>query len=205
MINIIIADDHPIFIDGLKTVLTDVPDIIITGEAQNGKQVLELVETKPADIILLDINMPKMDGIDTAKAIKNNSSHIKIIMLTQFGEKRFLRKCMEIGVEGYLLKDCGKEELINTIRKVFDGGFQFTSKNSNNSGLYSFQNSNNHISEKEKQVLKLIAEEKCNPDIAKVMTISVNTVKTYRERLMIKSGTKTTAGLILWAVKHNLL
>ena len=118
MINLIIADDHPIFIDGLKTVLADVPDINITGEAQNGKQVIELLEYKQADVVLLDIRMPEMDGIETAKEIKKRYPHVKIIILTQFGEKCLVKNFMELGVDGYLLKDCSQQDLINAIKTV---------------------------------------------------------------------------------------
>ncbi|MEZ5198507.1 MAG: response regulator transcription factor [Bacteroidales bacterium] len=208
MINLIITDDHPIFIDGLKTVLSNVTGIAIVGEALNGKQLLELLEDSLADIVLLDINMPEMDGLETAQIVKQQYSYVKIIMLTQFGEKRFIKKCMEMGVEGYLLKDCEKQELIKAIIAVYMGGIFYNANCQPESGFFApVVDDHNpfHISEKEKQVLKLIAEEKCNTEIAKKMSISINTVKTYRERLMLKSGTKNTAGLMYWAVKNKLL
>ncbi len=201
MINLIIADDHPIFIDGLKTVLADVPDINITGEAQNGKQVIELLEYKQADVVLLDIRMPEMDGIETAKEIKKRYPHVKIIILTQFGEKCLVKNFMELGVDGYLLKDCSQQDLINAIKTVNNGGTWFEIHNKINITTLDKPK----ISKREKEVLKLIAREKCSKEIATELKLSVNSVHTYRERLLAKAGVKNTAGLIYWATKNNLI
>jgi DNA-binding NarL/FixJ family response regulator len=206
MINIIIADDHPMFIDGVRTVLADVPDIRIAGEALNGLQALELLNTTHADIVLLDINMPVMDGLQTAESIKQRYKNIKIIMLTQYDEKGFIKRCKALGVEGYLLKDCEKQILVNAIHLVYCGGTLYGTKNSNNNG-YAVPNLNNKelITEKEKQLLMLITEEKCNEEIARKLCISANTIKKRRDRLLAKAGVKNTAGLIYWAMKNNLL
>ncbi|MEZ5195661.1 MAG: response regulator transcription factor [Bacteroidales bacterium] len=174
----------------------------------NGRKLLECLKTHQPDIVLLDINMPEMDGLETAQIVKQQYRNIKIIMLTQFGEKRFMKKCMEMGVEGYLLKDCEKQELIKAIIAVYMGGIFYNANYQPESEFFApviDDHNPFHISKKEKQVLKLIAEEKCNTEIAKKMSISINTVKTYRERLMLKSGTKNTAGLMYWAVKNKLL
>jgi DNA-binding NarL/FixJ family response regulator len=206
MIKIFIVDDHPMFIDGVKTVLLDVPDIQIAGEALNGKDALELLNTIHADIVLLDINMPVMDGLQTAELIKQTFKNVKVIMLTQYDEKRFSQKCFEMGVKGYLLKDCEKHDLVNAIKIVFNGGIQYCTKQGHNNG-YAVPNLNNkeRITEKEKQLLMLIAEEKCNDEIARKLDISSNTIKKRRDRLMAKAGVKNTAGLIYWAMKNNLL
>ena len=208
MIKLIITDDHPIFIDGLKTVLANIPDIAIIGEAMNGKKLLELLKTKQPDIVIMDINMPEMDGLDAAQIIKQQYNDVKIIMLTQFGEKRFMKKCMEMDVEGYLLKECEKQELLKAIVTVYMGGVHYDANSKPDNDLFkpeSDEHKNFHISEKEKQVLELIAQENCNQEIAKILGISIHTIKTYRERLMVKSGTKNTAGLMYWAVKNRLL
>jgi DNA-binding NarL/FixJ family response regulator len=205
MINLIIADDHPIFIDGLKTTLEGVTGITITGEAANGTQVLELLETQAANIVLLDINMPELDGIETAKIIKEKYPHIKVIMLTQYDEKGFINKCKALGVEGYLLKDCDKQILVNAIHLVYKGGTLYGTKNSNNNGFEIPGKNNQMITEKETQVLKLLAEEYCNADIARELKIEVNTVKTYKERLKQKAGVRTAIGLVKWAIENNLI
>jgi DNA-binding NarL/FixJ family response regulator len=205
MINLIIADDHPIFIDGLKTVLADVSDIQIAGEALNGKQVLELLKTVAADIVLLDIKMPELDGIETARLIKKKYINLKMIMLTQFGEKRFITKCLEIGVQGYLLKDSGKDELTKALKTVYEGGswFKFNSPSLND--LYSAESNLPKLTANELKVLKLIVNERCNNDIAQLLNIEVNTVKSYKERPKEKTGSTTIIGLVRWAVENNMV
>ena len=204
MINIVIADDHPMFIDGVKTVLADVPDIHIAGEALNGLQVLELLNTTPADIVLLDINMPVMDGLQTAEAIKQRYKNVKIIMLTQFGERGLVRKCMEMGAEGYLLKDCTKDVLISAIRTVNkrDTFYKF-----NNGSIINekCKKENQKLTTRELQVLRLMVKDMNYWEITKELRISIYAVRTYRDRLLTKTGTSTIAGLVQWANDNEVL
>ena len=201
MIDIIIADDHPIFIDGIKTTLADITDINIAGEALNGIGVLKILKNQVVDVVLLDIRMPEMDGIATAKEIKKRYPHVKIIMLTQFGEKSLVKKCMELGVDGYLLKVCSQQDLINAIKTVDNGGTWFEIHNKINVTNIDKPK----LSKREKEVLKFIAREKCSKEIATELKLSVNSVNTYRKRLLAKAGVKNTAGLIYWATKNNLI
>ncbi len=203
MINIVIADDHPIFIDGIKTALKDEQEISIIGEALNGKQVLELLKYKKADIILLDINMPEMDGLETAEAIKRRFPKVKVIMLTQYNEKRLVKKCLDLGVESYLLKDCGKPELIKAIRSIASGGIWFQANGRKNGYGDYLRNDLPALTKNELLVLKMMASEFCNSEIAKEMNISINTVRSYKERLKQKSGSRTSVGLIKWAVENG--
>jgi DNA-binding NarL/FixJ family response regulator len=192
------------FIDGVKTVLADVPDIQITGEALNGKQVLELLKTIPADIVLLDINMPELDGIETARFIKKSYNQVKIIMLTQFGERGFVRKCIEIGVEGYLLKDCSKEELISAIRTVKMGNtlYKFNNSSVNNDKC---KKDIQKLTQRELQVIRLMVRDMTYWEITKELRISIYAVRTYRDRLLTKTGTSTIAGLVQWANDNEVL
>ncbi|MBN2172940.1 MAG: response regulator transcription factor [Bacteroidales bacterium] len=204
MIRLIIADDHPIFIDGLKTVLMFEPDIKIIGEAQNGKQVLELLERCIADIALLDIRMPVLDGIETAKIVKSKYKKIKIIILTQFGDRGFIRKCNEIGVDGYLLKDCSKDELVDAIKIVYNEGTYYKIKGSiatNSKEKFEAK----LLSKRENQVLHLLLKDKNCEEIGAELGLKTNTIRTYRERLMSKAGVKTIASLIHWAGSNDLL
>lgn len=204
MIKLIIADDHPIFIDGLKTILEPAPEICIVGEALNGIQLLKLLKTKKADIVLLDINMPKMDGLEAAQHIKQQHSNVKIIMLTQFGDKGFVKKCVDIGVDGYLLKDSDQKELIEAIKVVYKNGtyFKINTGKQNSKGL---EIESIQLSNREKQVLKLLTEDKRCKEIAKELYLKNTTVRTYRNRLMIKAGVSTIAGLIHWADNNGLI
>ncbi len=206
MIKLILADDQPIYLDGLKTILAGVPGITITGEALNGKKALDLLEKEPADVVLLDINMPVMDGLQTAEAIKHTYKNVKIIMLTQYDDKKFMKKCKEMGVEGYLLKDCGKSELLNAIRNIYNGGTQYIAGNGDNNSFPVPDILNKlQITGQEHEGLKLMASEYCNADIARKLNIEINTVKTYKDRLKMKAGVKTTIGLIKWAIENGLI
>jgi DNA-binding NarL/FixJ family response regulator len=206
MINLLIADDHPIYLDGLRTVLADVEDISIVAEARNGLEVLEILKTKPIDIVLLDINMPEMDGIECAKQISQSGQKTKVIMLTQYNERRFINK-LEKHIDGYLLKDVDKNTLVQAIRVAnignkcfFDPKLESVHKEKFRD---SFLNSYN-ISEREKEVLLFICKEMTTNEIAKTIAVSPSTVETYRERLLNKTGSKNLAGLVKWAVENKL-
>jgi len=206
MINIIIADDHKIFIEGIRTTLSDVDDINIVGQALNGKQLLELLRKVKADVVLLDINMPVMDGLQAAAVMKKDFNAVKIIMLTQYGEKRFIKKCEEIGAKGYLLKDCTKNVLIDTIRNVYNGGKHYSAGDDFNNGFPVPDLLNDvQISCKEKEVLELLTEEKNTGEIAKELKICNTTVKEYKERMFWKTGTKSIGGLIAWALRKRII
>jgi len=206
MINIIIADDHRIFIDGIRTALQGVEGINIIAEAHNGKQVLELLRTVPIDEVLLDINMPEMDGLEAARHIKEDFRHVKVIMLTQYDDRGFIKWCKKMGVEGYLLKDCDPGFMSHAIRLVFEGGTVFGTKNGNSNRFPVPDLLNKiQITGQEHEVLKLMASEYCNADIARELNIEINTVKTYKDRLKTKAGVKTTIGLIKWAIENGLI
>jgi DNA-binding NarL/FixJ family response regulator len=207
MINLLIADDHPIYLDGLRTVLADVEDINIMAEARNGLEVLEILKTKPIDIVLLDINMPEMDGIECAKKINQNSYKAKIIILTQYNEPRFIKK-LEKYIDGYLLKDTDKNTLVQAIRITHFGEKCFFNPETGDSHKENFVDSflnSFHISEREKDVLKLICKEMTTKEIAQKLTISPSTVETYRDRLLNKTGAKNMAGLAVWAVGNKMV
>ncbi len=202
MIKIIIADDHQIFIDGVKSVLKNVKTISIVGEALNGKQVLRLLDNLDVDIVLLDINMPILDGLETAAIIQKQYKNVKTIILSQFNDRGFIRRAIKYGVSGYLLKTCSKEELISALQNIHQGGNFFNIKNSFEEKLYIEKII---LSTREKQVLNYLAKEYSSKEIADKMGIGFNSVRTYRERLMIKAGVRNTAGLIYWAVMNNLI
>lgn len=205
-IKIAIADDHPFMIDGIKTVLADSPEIQIVGEANNGLEIIEIVKTKKPDLVLLDIRMPELDGIEAAKILKRRIGDIKIIIMTQFDERSLIRRCQKIGVEGYLLKDCGKSELIEAIHKVNKGGLHF-SINKSNATLQTtrIKSKDTILSSREIEVLLLMANDKNCNEIARELGLNESTIRTYRQRLLKKSGTNTYSGLISWAYNQKLI
>jgi len=206
-IRLIIADDHQLMIDGIKTALSDCSEVKIIGEASNGNEVIEIVKTNKPDVILLDIRMPKMDGIEAAKILKKQFRDVKIIILSQYGEKGFIRRCQQIGVEGYLLKDCGKGELIKTINHVYNGGVFFNISNTDTDNEYAstFRNLDSLVSNRELETLKLLVKDFTVDQIAVELDIEVSTIKTYKQRLKQKSGTNTLSGLISWAYQNRII
>lgn len=205
-VKIIIADDQPIYIDGIKKILNNVNEISIIGEALNGNQLLNLIKLKKPHLVLLDISMPIMDGLEAARIIKDKHKSIKVIILTIYDYKGFIKRCQAIGVEGYLLKDCGKQELLKAINTVCNGGVYYCVNKSQSNKIPPPPVVNSKkikLSSREKEVLLLMANDNNCFEIAFELNISESTVRTYKQRLMIKSGTNTLSGLISWAYNHK--
>ncbi len=205
-IKIAIADDHPLMIDGIKTALSDTPEIEIIGEASNGLEIIEVVKTKKPDLVLLDIRMPELDSIDAAKILKKQYEELKIIMLTQYGDRRFIKHCQEIGVDGYLLKDCGKQELEKAIKIVYNGGLYFIIGNNLNDYFNTGINDpKSLITPRELEVLELFSKDFTSEQAAEKLGIKTSSIKTFRQRLLSKTSTLTLSGLISWAYQNNIL
>lgn len=209
MINVLIADDHQIIIDGLKTILDDAEDINITAEAKDGYQVIKVLEENPdIHVILMDINMPKLDGLDCTRQVHKRFPDVKVIALTQYSEKRFVKRMIKNGAYGYILKDSDRDILIKAIRQVNEGekyfcdrlSFQLASqelKMQDTKSLFP------KLSERETEILKLICKEFSSHEIAEQLFISFHTVESHRANLMLKAGAKNTAGLVRWAVEND--
>ena len=211
MINILVADDHQLLIDGIKSTLAGVEDIRVVAEANNGYEVLEkLASGIEADIILMDINMPKLDGLNCTKMVLKDFPDIRIIALSQFDEKRFVKQMVKNGASGYLLKDVGKDELLLAIRAVYNGENYYFDQVSvseinkemrKEAGYTLFPN----LTERESEILVLISKGFSTQQIADMLFISINTVETHRAHLIDKADVKNTAGLIRWAALNALL
>jgi DNA-binding NarL/FixJ family response regulator len=213
-IKVIIADDHALFRTGVKTSLAFYHDIEFMGEAENGMQLLNMVKFLKPDIILLDIQMPIMDGIATLPELKKILPEVKIIMLTMNDDVSMISRLMEIGANSYLTKNSDSETIYQAIRTCYENEF-FFNEYTNKAMLAGLRNKKNEaispfadeadLSEKEINVLKLMCEEKSTKEIADLVDISPRTVEAIRDRLKIKTGAKSTAGLILYAVKHGIV
>ncbi len=211
MIKILVADDHQLLIDGIRSTLDNVDDIRIVAEANNGEQVLDKLKEVDVDVVLLDINMPVMDGLECCKLIKSQFPETKVIALSQYNEKRFIRRMVKNGAKGYVLKDTDREELTEAIKQVCAGGTYFSKKLSfdlianeankkdNNTKLFP------KLSTREHQVLKLICQEYNTQEIADALFISHYTVEGHRTSLLNKSGAKNIAGLVKWAIENELV
>jgi DNA-binding NarL/FixJ family response regulator len=211
MINILIADDHQLLIDGIKAALAGLPDINVTAEAYNGYQVLEKLEAGLAvDIILMDINMPKLDGLSATKMVHKKFPGIKVIALSQYDEKRFVKQMVKNGAAGYLLKDSSREVLEKAIRTVQNGENYFCDRLSMRliSQELKMEDTKSlfpKLTEREVEILRLIGHELSSQEIADKLFISFHTVESHRANLMSKAGVKNTAGLIRWATENDFL
>jgi len=209
-INIIIVDDHQMFLEGLSALLENVNDFKLIDTLENGKQVFPIIDTTSIDIIVTDINMPEMDGIELSKKIKQQYPYIKTLILSTHSDINMIQKCIKNGVDGYLLKNAEKEELITAIKEIYKGEKYFSQSVKDDYMNSVFTNSKNtdplvQLSRREKEVLKLITEEYTAQEIADKLFISQNTVNTHRKNLLSKLNAKNTAGLVMYAVQNGLL
>jgi len=208
-IRIIIADDHQLFRNGLKILLSAFPDFEIAGEASNGEEFLKIIRNTSADIALMDINMPELDGIEATKRSLRLCPRINIIALSMYGEEEYYYKMVDAGAKGFLLKDSDISEVREAILSVNKGGSYFSQEL-----LYHVIQKIKHrenetksanLSKREKEILLKICEGLSNQEIAESLFISKRTVDKHRANLLGKTNSKNTASLILFAIKHKLI
>jgi len=211
MINILIADDHQLLIDGIKATLAGIEDLKIVAEVYNGYQVIEKLDSGlPVDVILMDINMPKLDGLNCTKMVHKKYPEVRIIALSQYDEKRFVKQMVKNGASGYLLKDSGKDVLVKAIRTVHGGESYFCERLSlrlinQELKMEDTKSLFPKLTEREIEILRLIGKELSSQEIADKLFISFHTVESHRANLMSKAGVKNTAGLIRWATENDFL
>jgi DNA-binding NarL/FixJ family response regulator len=208
MIRLIVADDHPVIIDGIKTILEREKDIVILNTVNNGEQLLESLEKEKPDLILMDINMPGINGIEATKKISSGYPEIRILAFSQYKEKRFVKQILKSGANGYLLKSSAADELIRALHMVMDGGMYLSAdlpnifdEKSKRRSDYLFPD----LTKREIDVLRCICEEKNTQEIADTLFISPHTVESHRANLLLKVGAKNTAGLVKWAVENEVV
>lgn len=209
-INLLIADDHTMFLQGIISLLDKESNIKIVDKAVNGNEALEIIKKGDVDFIILDISMPEMDGIELSKILKKQHPNIKILIVTTHSNVMVISRLIRIGVNGYLLKNAAKEELLKAINIIATGQNYFTEeleeKYISNSSKIEKQVSNlTELSSREKEILVLIANEYNTAEIAEKTFISLNTVNTHRRNLLSKLNAKNTAGLVKYAVENGLV
>lgn len=213
IIKYIIADDHRIFRQGLRFALADDHKLKLIGEAENGVDLLRLMKTQPTDVVLLDLKMPEMDGIEVTKTIRSLYPDTKILMLTTYDDESLILHLMGLGVNGYLLKNAEPDEIKKAIHVVYENNNYFNDLVSNTM-LKTILNKNIsrlkakeeiHLSEREKEVLKYICQELTTVEIAAKVFLSPRTVEGIRTSLIEKTGVRNTAGLVLYALKSDIL
>jgi DNA-binding NarL/FixJ family response regulator len=206
-IKLFIADDHQIFIDGIKALLQNADNIEIIGEATNGKQVMEKLEELDPHIILMDIGMPELNGIETAKMVSAKYPAIKIIALTMYEDNNRVVKMLKAGAKGYVLKNTTRQELLQAIQTVAVGGVHYSAQAVVNT-LQNIADKNTNpvanLTEREIEIIRLIVRSMTNKEIADQLSISELTVNTHRKNAMRKLEIRNTAGLVKFAMDNHL-
>lgn len=209
MIRVLIADDHAIVREGLKQIVADTPDIVVAGEAKDGHEALDAISKKDYDVVLLDISMPGMSGLDVLKQLRSQKPHLRILILSIYPEEQYAVRTLKAGASGYLTKDSAPDELVGAIRNVFAGG-TYVSRSLGEklaAGLKLDANKPPHeaLSDREFQVMRMLASGKRGKEIAEELLLSVKTVSTYRRRVLDKLGIKNNSALIRYAMQNHLL
>lgn len=207
MIKVFIVDDHPVVIEGIHSLLMNEKDIAWVGQAMNAASCVGFFVNNTADVVLMDISMPGMDGVELCAVMKEKYPGIFILGLSTFNQGLYIKKMMENGASGYILKNSSKEELIKAIHTVHDGGIYFSGEAGQ--ALAEYQKSSRTelplLTPREKEILELIAEGYTNPQIAEKIFLSQFTVDSHRKNLLAKLNVKNTASLIRLAVEHKLI
>lgn len=211
-IKLLLADDHHLFLDGLLSLFVKEKDISVADVANNGTDALQFALSGNYDICLLDISMPKMDGIEVCKRIIEGKPDQKIIMLTTYDDEGIISEMIHRGVKGYLLKNCSKTQLLEAIRTVASGKSYFTDEahkaimaNSSRGATKGRKKETPLLTAREIEIVQLLSREFTNEKIASELNISYRTVETHRKNIMHKTGAHNLAGLLNYAYKNGIV
>ena len=212
-IKIAIADDYKIFREGLKVGLSADENLEVLLEADNGEDLLKSLETQSPDVIIMDLKMPIMDGLEATKAVRKKYPSIKVLVVSMYDDDKFIIHLMENGANGYLLKNAEPDEIRRSIYAVHENGYYFNDlvnkallkKLVLKNNLKPSFNQNIELTEREQEVLKLICEEKTAAEIGKQIFLSPRSVEGIRQRLIEKVGVRNSAGLVMFAVKNGFV
>ncbi|MDT0552841.1 response regulator transcription factor [Urechidicola vernalis] len=215
-IKVHIADDHMVLIDGIKAVLKTDEEIDVVGSSLNGEDVIEWYKSNKSDVLVLDINMPKVDGIGVLQEFSNQTSRPRIVVLSSYDDIKLVKEVLKIGADGFLAKKCAGEQIVQAIKTVHNGE-QYFSEGVQQKIVSLFSGADNEskqaqdgvfvssITDRELSILKLIAKEFNTKEIGNQLHISVNTVETHRKNLIRKLKVKNAVGLAIYAHKNQLV
>ncbi|MDQ3290245.1 MAG: response regulator transcription factor [Bacteroidota bacterium] len=215
MIKILLVDDHKIIRDGIQSLLKDEPSIEVVGEASNGLEMVDFLPNNPVDVILMDLNMPMMDGFEGTKYVREHYPNIKVLVLSMLDHENYISKVLDLGASGYILKNTGREEMIYAISTVAAGNHficteialnllrrvQTTATKTETNG----SRQHGDLSKREIEVLKLIAEGFTNAEIADKLFTSKRTIESHRQHLIEKTQAKNTAALVKFALEKGII
>ena len=212
-ISLVIADDHEIFRDGLALLINKQENMTLVGQASNGRELVQLVTDKKPDIVLTDIKMPYLDGIAACRQLLQQNPDLKIIALSMFEEENLIVEMLEAGAKGYLLKNADKKEIQEAILTVNEGNIFYCKHTSNRLASLIVKSkfepqkkrSGDLFTERERQIIQLICRQHTAQEIGNQLFLSKRTVEGYRTRILEKMDVKNTAGVVVFALKHNLI
>jgi DNA-binding NarL/FixJ family response regulator len=206
MINVYIVEDHSVVVEGIRSLIQNEKELELIGYADNGNSCLDFFTNRTADVILMDINLPDMNGIDLCRIIKDKYPGIMVLALSTYNQGTYISKMIESGASGYLLKNSGKYEIIQAIQDVAKGKTYLSFEAGQALKSSAFRNPEHPLlTKREKEVLQLITEGFTNTQIADKLFISVDTVDTHRKNLYSKLNVKNIAMLMRYAIENNLV
>jgi two-component system, NarL family, response regulator NreC len=212
-LKVLIADDHGVVRKGLRLLLEQYSEIEVVGEAANGREAVRLADELVPNVVLMDVAMPLLNGIEAAEQIRKTNDQIGVIMLTMHADEGYLLRALNAGVRGYLLKESAEEDLLRAVTAVSEGK-PFFSPAITHTLLEDYMRVLKHeglsdsfelLTAREKEVLQLLAEGKSNKEVASILQVSLYTVESHRTNLMQKLNLHNTAEIVLYAVRKNLV
>jgi len=205
-INVLIADDHAIVRIGLRKILEAQRGIIVTGEAADGREAITMSEDRPCDVIIMDIAMPGINGIEATRTICSNRPEVKVVILSMYDTTEHVYRAFQAGACGYLLKGVAGDEIVTAIRAVVRGGLYYGKGVESPSAPEQSKAKSplDSLSHREREVLQLVVEGKSSAEIAAILSLAESTPDVYRGRIMKKLGIKNTASLVKFAIQHGV-
>jgi two-component system nitrate/nitrite response regulator NarL len=205
-IRLLIVDDQSIFLDGLEALLTQDPELHIVGRANNGVEAVRKARELVPHVVLMDISMPEMDGIDATRAMIKANKNVRVLVLSMYNNRDFVNELLDAGAHGYLLKNTGKEELREAIRTVAEGGRYLARAVEplvGHSGDGNTVEPHASLTKREKEIIQMVVQEMTTQEIAERLSLSAQTVDTHRKNIMHKLNVRNTAGLVKYALERG--
>jgi DNA-binding NarL/FixJ family response regulator len=204
-VRLFLVDDHQLFRNGLKFILNERQDMEVAGEASNGKEFLDLLDFIKPDVVLMDIGMPVMDGVEATRRALEKYPQLKVLVLSMYDESEYYNSMIELGVKGFVLKDMDNQELYEAIRKVHEGGTHFSQELLLSIIRKKTPENKILLTRREKEILDLICKGNSNQQISEKLSISQRTVERHRANLLTKTDSRNSISLVVFAIKNRLI
>lgn len=202
---IFIVDDHQMVVDGLRALLNNEEKYQVMGHSNRPLEVTKLLEETPCDILLTDINMPEMSGVELTRLVKKQFPSIKILALSMFGDYHVIKEMIDAGISGYILKNTGKQDLLEALNRILDGHTYFSEEVTKELTKSHTVGATGCLTNREVEIIRLIEKELSNKQIAEKLFISERTVETHRKNIFRKTSTQSLVGLLKYAYEHKII